>query len=488
MEIIRLTRDPDSSAKDLARVLGQDPVLSARLLQVANSPAYGLASEVTTIERATALLGTKAVKMMALSFSLASEVTDTGPLDLGKYWYHSLLSAVTARRWGELIVPLLTEEAFLAGLLGHFGRLILARDNPALYAPVVEMSADGWPDDQLEYECLGFTSGQLTARILEQWGLPGLICGAVGELHGISSHVGLRGRDELLAALKASRATEAVLSPGSRPDELGRLQEHAERVGLDADALDDMVIQLEQHMTNLAEVLDVDLPADLSPQKMLDEARINLVSVSLSAVADLQQVARAAEQLRTANEELGEIARTDGLTGIPNRYAFDDHLERTIAKLMRQGQGSLGLLMFDIDEFKAFNDAHGHVMGDEVLRQVAGRMRDVARVNELFARYGGEEFVLVVTDCSPEQVHTAGDRLRKAVEHLGIVTDVGELSVTVSAGAAYLSKVESPADGRRLIEEADAALYRAKAQGRNCVCGPDGIGSGETFEDRAERR
>ena len=106
MEIIRLTRDPDSSATDLAEVLSNDPVLATRVLQIANSPAYGLSREVTTVERATALLGLKAVKMMALSFSLASDVgDDAGALDLNHYWHHSLLMAVSARRWAELTAP-----------------------------------------------------------------------------------------------------------------------------------------------------------------------------------------------------------------------------------------------------------------------------------------------------------------------------------------------------------------------------------------------
>ena len=115
MEIIRLTRDPESSANDLADVLSNDPVLATRILQVANSPAYGLAREVTTVDRATALLGLKAVKMMALSFSLAADVgDDAGALSLKTYWYHSLLNAVTARRWAELSHPGLSEEAFLS--------------------------------------------------------------------------------------------------------------------------------------------------------------------------------------------------------------------------------------------------------------------------------------------------------------------------------------------------------------------------------------
>ena len=153
MEIIRLTRDPESSATDLADVLSNDPVLATRILQVANSPAYGLAREVTTVDRATALLGLKAVKMMALSFSLAADVgDDAGALSLKTYWYHSLLNAVTARRWAELSQPGLSEEAFLAGLLSNLGRLVLARSREADYRKVLEASGSAWPEPEAESE------------------------------------------------------------------------------------------------------------------------------------------------------------------------------------------------------------------------------------------------------------------------------------------------------------------------------------------------
>ncbi len=472
LEIIRITRDPDSSTSDLARVLTQDPVLAARLLQVANSAAYGLNHPVTSIERATALLGSKAVKMMALSFSLASDVTDAGAIALDQYWYHSLLSAVTARRWAELLHPALVEEAFLAGLLSHLGRLILARDNASLYRPVVAQSADGWPDAELEFAMLGFTSGNVTTQLLELWQLPKLITGAVGALHGATLPEGLRGCAELFAVLKASAITETVLTASGGPEHVARLHDQAAVAGMSEDELEPFVIDLEERLRGLAAALDVDLPPDTSPQKMLEEARMSLVSVSLSAVADLHVVERAAEELRVANAELGIQASTDRLTGVPNRAAFDDHLARTITNAVRKGEGTVGLLLFDIDHFKRFNDTYGHQLGDEVLKAVAWKMREVARANELFARYGGEEFALVVSDCAPGDLEIAGERLRRAVEALSVPSTAGDLKVTVSGGASHLSLIGDRDAGERLTKAADEALYQAKAEGRNRICGP----------------
>jgi diguanylate cyclase (GGDEF)-like protein len=472
MEIIRITRDPESSASDLARALTQDPVLAARLLQVANSAAYGVNHAVTSIERATALLGFKAVKMMALSFSLASDVTDAGVIALDQYWYHSLLSAETARRWAELLHPALVEEAFLAGLLSHLGRLILARDNVALYRPVVAQSADGWPDAELEFAMLGFTSGNVTAQLLELWQLPKLITGAVGALHGRTLPEDLRGCAELFAVLKASAITETALTASGGPEHVARLQDQAAVAGMSEEELEPFVIDLDERLRGLADALDVDLPPDTSPQKMLEEARMSLVSVSLSAAVDLHVVERAAEELRVANAELGIQASTDRLTGVPNRAAFDDHLARTITNAVRRGEGSVGLLLFDIDHFKRFNDTYGHQLGDEVLKAVAWKMREVARANELFARYGGEEFALVVSDCVPGDLEIAGERLRRAVEALSVASNAGDLKVTVSGGASHLSLIGDRDAGERLTKAADEALYQAKAEGRNRICGP----------------
>lgn len=176
-------------------------------------------------------------------------------------------------------------------------------------------------------------------------------------------------------------------------------------------------------------------------------------------------------ELRVANEELGELARTDALTSVPNRAAFDDHLARTITAAVRRGEGSVGLLMFDIDRFKSFNDTYGHQLGDEVLRQVALTMRDTARGNELFARYGGEEFALVIANCKIEEVMIAGDRFRAAVEDLVIPSEAGDLRVTISGGASHLSLIGDRDAGERLIKAADEAMYQAKEAGRNRICG-----------------
>jgi diguanylate cyclase len=131
--------------------------------------------------------------------------------------------------------------------------------------------------------------------------------------------------------------------------------------------------------------------------------------------------------------------------------------------------------MLDIDQFKQLNDSQGHLIGDDVLRAVVGVLGDTLRAEDVLARYGGEEFAVLVRGVNKEGARVLGERLRKEIAEMGLAKDNGEkLSVTVSIGISIFP-LENPADvpsekvGHRLIELADAALYRAKNGGRNRV-------------------
>ena len=467
MEIIRLTRDPESSAADLAAVLNNDPVLATRILQVANSPAYGLAREVSSVDRATALLGLKAVKMMALSFSLASDVgDDAGALKLNTYWYHSLLNAVAARRWAEILQPGLAEEAFLAGLLSNLGRLVLARSRQDQYKQVLAASGTDWPSAADESAVLGFSSGDVTALVLEEWGLPEIIAAAArAVLCGVAPSEDVNGAAELSRVLGCAVATERALHPDAGPDAVADLTHTAESVGIPHDDIDGFVIDLEERVRSMADTLGVDLPTDVSHQRLLDEARSRLVEVSLETAMHLETANR-------RGQELESIAYEDQLTRVPNRRAFDEHLARVAAKAART-DSTIGVLLFDIDHFKKFNDTYGHQVGDDVLAAVANSMNRVTRAAEMLARYGGEEFVVVIEDCAPRHLQVAGDRIREAVEATGIPTaDHGVLRVTVSGGGA-VGRTLAESDAIELTKLADDALYRAKEAGRNRVIVPE---------------
>lgn len=164
---------------------------------------------------------------------------------------------------------------------------------------------------------------------------------------------------------------------------------------------------------------------------------------------------------------LHTMASTDGLTGLANRRAFDARLRTEVSRSRRSGAPT-SLAVVDIDRFKSLNDAHGHLVGDDVLREVAGQLRETCRDVDLVARYGGEEFAVVLPDTDRVGARMAAERLRQAV-------DGGPMSVavTVSIGVATAEAgwLQSP---DALLHAADRALYAAKQAGRNQVQQHDG--------------
>lgn len=179
------------------------------------------------------------------------------------------------------------------------------------------------------------------------------------------------------------------------------------------------------------------------------------------------------QQLEIANRKLTELTRTDGLTGVANRRHFDETIEVECRRLRRathtlSAPTWLSLLMIDVDHFKAFNDAYGHPRGDVCLQMVATAIRHaLLRPADVVARYGGEEFVVILPDTPADGAFNVAERIRAAVQHLGIVhaRNTSASVVTVSVGAASSPTPES-AD---LLASADAALYEAKRGGRNRV-------------------
>lgn len=186
-----------------------------------------------------------------------------------------------------------------------------------------------------------------------------------------------------------------------------------------------------------------------------------------------RQLSRVAEQVALAISNarmlrtMESMALTDPLTGLHNARFFDPLLERELAAAERAGD-SLGVIVIDLDHFKRFNDTYGHQAGDEALRGFARAALAVLRDSDTFARYGGEEFVVAAPGADAEATAALAERIREAVEHATIETAAGQYAqITASFGVASTSA--HGFDRLFLLKKADAALYRAKRQGRNRV-------------------
>src|SRR5690606_32266636 len=154
--------------------------------------------------------------------------------------------------------------------------------------------------------------------------------------------------------------------------------------------------------------------------------------------------------------------------GLANRRAFQEALARDFARAERTKE-PLSLVLLDVDHFKQFNDTHGHLVGDEVLRHLGALLRSRLRDGDLVARFGGEEFCMLLPDASAEGATVAARRLRLAVERSKVRSEAGELSVTASFGLSTFEPDQTGFSPELLIQNADSALYAAKTQGRNRV-------------------
>lgn len=203
-------------------------------------------------------------------------------------------------------------------------------------------------------------------------------------------------------------------------------------------------------------------------ERVLTKEDAEFAEVAIRAAVAAIRRAQALESTQADNRRLEELATTDALTRLLNRRALLDRISVEVDRA-RRFKSHLSLLMVDIDHFKAVNDRYGHLVGDAVLRQLAGLLASLARTIDVVARYGGEEFIVILPETMLDGAITFAERLRERAE--GHVFDVGAkqpIHLTCSVGVATFPspRVASTED---LFARADEALYRAKSGGRNQV-------------------
>ncbi|SDK92372.1 diguanylate cyclase (GGDEF) domain-containing protein [Nonomuraea jiangxiensis] len=167
--------------------------------------------------------------------------------------------------------------------------------------------------------------------------------------------------------------------------------------------------------------------------------------------------------------QLQAAARTDAKTGLLNAAAWQREADTEIVRARRTGD-TLALLIIDIDHFKRVNDAHGHLVGDQVLAGVAATLRSQLREYDVVGRFGGEEFVVLLPGADTDEARQVAERLRTRISHMAIPAENAPIKITISTGVALMSVHGD--DLIDLLAAADLALYRAKELGRNRVCIP----------------
>ncbi len=477
IRILDAVRRDDRSFSELAGVIKSDPALTARILKVANSPFYRVLSGVGSIEKALSVLGTNAIKNIALSFIIAGSLQGTtdGRFDLDHFWKRSVTAAVAADLIARL-TDLDNDDLFVTALLQDIGTVIMASSCPDDYLRVLnERVVACLPLEEMERAVFGFDHQQAGAELLSMWKLPESVHTPIRYHH--ASDVASHEYRLVVTVLDISQRFAALfLGSRSMETELNAIKSGlASTFGIKGSAADTLIDNVAERTIEVFAAFDLE-PGNIRPlSQMMQEANEELSNLNSSyelLVVELKQAKEKAEKLAQelgeANEKLMELAFRDGLTGLYNHRYFQEALDREMARADRYGRG-LSLLLFDIDHFKRINDTYGHMRGDLVLNELGRVIADFVRVSDVAARYGGEEFAVVLPETDLAGAKTLAERLRSSVEQLVITADGEKITFTVSIGITSYHARSRVKEKARLIDMADKALYISKQSGRNRV-------------------
>ncbi len=465
------------SLNDLEKIISADPALTGKMLQIANSAFYSLPNKVSNITRAMSILGTNVIKNIVLSFVITKELrrNTTSYFDFDHFWRRSVTTAVAA----ELVKNLIQkkdDDIFVTALLQDLGFLILCLSKGKEYDELLiacrsDRSTSLIKLEQQEYQ---FDHQQISYTLIHDWKLPPSITEPVRYHHEPEKAPGqYRQTAEILSI---ADLLSTIYYGTETSENVLLLQNQMETLfGMDKQQTNELLDDVAQKSIDIMGIFDLN-PGQMKPySQMLQEANDELGRLNLSyeqLVMALKESKNKSEKfandLRTANEQLEELAFRDGLTNLYNHRYFQEILEKEIRRAQRY-KNDLSLILFDIDYFKAINDNYGHPAGDQVLATLAKQILTAIRPSDIVARYGGEEFAVILPETRESGLRVFAERLRRCVLGITTIVDNREIKVTISSGAVHCSPDHGEITKQTLIDTADRALYMSKENGRNRV-------------------
>jgi diguanylate cyclase (GGDEF)-like protein len=276
------------------------------------------------------------------------------------------------------------------------------------------------------------------------------------------------GRERLLTKAAYGLRTERMHSLSFAMGEgvAGWVVEHAQAALIDDVTQDSRFVQLANARTPIASMVCVPLTARGMAVGVVTATSGKPAAFGSHHLELLRFIAMTIA-LDIENVRLHRVSVTDGLTGAYNREFLSQRLPSEVTAAIAR-QWPLCVAMVDVDHFKSVNDTHGHAVGDDVLAEIAVRLRSAIRTGDILVRYGGEEFLLVLPRADSTQAWEIGERMRQRVSLTPTPVGALELHIRISVGVAQLSDNDKD-DPAALIRRADEALYTAKARGRDRV-------------------
>lgn len=494
VEVLELTASPAVDARQVKECIERDPALTIKILKVVNSSLFGLSKQVCDLNQALALLGMKPLKLLVLGFSLPDSLFARLAGDvLARYWERTLVKAIAARDICDKRGARNGDEAFIAGLLQDLGLLVLVQQLGRPYVRFLEAVHEQQGNlCQLERLSIGFDHVQLTARLLESWRLPRLIVDAVGSAdEGQPSELAKTLQlAELVACLVCDRQMSALPAMLNQPAKRQSVEWINETLG-----------GLQEKVEQLADVLSLELPQNLSYRTVLDEAHRAMVAVSSDLVGDLvrqkaagdtdpeQAVRDELDKLSTSLDEVLKrpiehsrieepvappVVKSDAgrvATKTPRALAATDPaalrgLVRAQLAACRQQRAPLSLLLLEIDRYEDVIFTEGQAGADDLFDRVRVLCETIDLERAQCQQLGDSRFAIALPDCDRAAAARLGNQLVRSVRGFKTAASKGAgPAITVSVGVATVSLPSKNFPPDDLLQSAERCLQGSLLSG-----------------------
>ncbi|MGD9157443.1 MAG: GGDEF domain-containing protein [Desulfobacteraceae bacterium] len=478
-KLMSLTQNDESSISQIADIIKKDVGLSAAILRITNSSAFGLLRTVTSIDQAVILLGFKSVRNIAIAVGIVDSFSPSEGSDLSKIWQRSLLTGIAACELCSLSNNINHDDAFTNGLLHDIGLIALYAYNNDLASQLIKkMETCGRVSLAEEKDIFGSDHVEVGMLLAEKWELPAGIKFSIQHHHdepNLESPT-LKKRDRSSIYYLSSLVGD-IFYLGKKDVTIKNFMNMShELMGIEADKVENLLRNTNPQLVEIASYFNIEVESGKTYEQILCEANEEILNITISSEAAKHHLKEAfnreknlAKKLEEKNQDLKILASKDALTGLYNRQFLDEILEKEWHRSERHIH-PLSMAMVDIDDFKKINDTYGHKAGDAVLVKIAEAFTKNIRKNDFVARYGGEEFAFIF----PETDLKGACQITKIINHfvqdldISFVGDkVNSLSISCGVSTSYPSEPGDSVD--ELIKRADDALYEAKRSGKNRV-------------------
>jgi len=452
--------DPDQ----LIEALAQCPILSARVIGVANSAGSSAIHRMDSIERCVRHLGAKQTRTIALTMAMQLMV-DRLDIDqdlVRSLWASAAFKAVAAKLVAQAVSPEQAERAYSLGLLQDIGLPVLLAVDPELFKRKLAGSKGESSWIELERAHFGIDHAELGAIMLQSWNAPADIVLQVSRHHDPLSHDSMAWIAEMPSRVAGLLPHLDEQTTKDQSQTLAAV--HARFLSESFDTLDALLSKVKQRFKLLGKAAGgtSQMPKDFVNQ-LIQSVANDTFSLAAKVSRLDRQLAEQLDQLAEARQD----ALSDKLTGLLNRRGFESFGQQLLNQAAKANL-SVACLMIDLDDFKPINDTHGHAAGDFILMTAAELLRANTSKGDLVARVGGDEFAVMILGDQQGDAHALAQRLHAVCNGKQISLDNGDqATLAMSIGGVFQGRVSSTTTTDDLTAAADQVMYSIKRAGKS---------------------